>query len=173
MRPHESPLRGTRSAHLAGAEAGRDPGCQYLPGPESHRSRQRRGLQPESRPVPGDLGTLDARIAQILASCRGRDFFVFHPAFGYFAAAYGLREVPIQASGKEPGARSLAGLIDRMKAEQVRTVFIQPQFSKRTAEAIAEATGAKLIVLDDLSRNYIGNLEDVAFKIRDSFEGKK
>jgi zinc transport system substrate-binding protein len=119
-----------------------------------------------------DLDRIDARLAEILAPYHGRDFFVFHPAFGYFASGYGLREVPIQAAGKEPGAKSLAGLIDRMKAEQVHTVFIQPQFSKRTAEAIAEATGAKLIVLDDLSRNYIGNLEDVAFNIRNSFAGK-
>ncbi len=29
-------------------------------------------------------------------------FIVFHPAWGYFAEAYGLEQVPVEIEGKEP-----------------------------------------------------------------------
>jgi hypothetical protein len=31
---------------------------------------------------------------------------VFHPAFGHFAAAYGLEQVAVEDQGHEPGPRS-------------------------------------------------------------------
>jgi len=112
------------------------------------------------------LDKLDARLAEALAPLAGRDFFVYHPAFGYFADAYGLRQAPVELEGKEPTARQLARLIDRARAEGVRVIFVQPQFSAKSAEAVAAAIGGAVVPLDDLAKDYIANLTDMADKVR-------
>ncbi|HNU84437.1 MAG: zinc ABC transporter substrate-binding protein [Pseudomonadota bacterium] len=109
-----------------------------------------------------DLDRVDARIARTLAPLRGRKMYVFHPAFGYFADAYGLTQVPVEFEGKEPGARQLAGLIDRARADGVRVIFVQPQFSGKSAAVVAAAIGGAVIPINPLSRDYLANLEAMA-----------
>lgn len=115
-----------------------------------------------------DLDRLDARLAAALAPLRGKTFFVYHPAFGYFADAYGLVQAPVEIEGKEPGARQLAALIARAKSEGVRVIFVQPQFSARSAEAVARAIGGAVVPIDPLAGDYETNLMDMADKIRRS-----
>lgn len=109
-----------------------------------------------------DLRALDEEIHELLDPLRNRKFMVFHPAWGYFADAYGLVQVPIEHEGKEPGARALAALIDRAKAEGVRVIFVQPQFDKRQATQIARAIGGSVIAVDPLAPDYVDNLRQVA-----------
>jgi zinc transport system substrate-binding protein len=113
-----------------------------------------------------DLGQLDARLRGALAPLAGRGFFVYHPAFGYFADAYGLRQIPVEIEGKEPSARRLAQLVARAKAEGVRVIFVQPQFSAKSAEAVAQAIGGSVIPMDDLAKDYLANMTDMAEKVR-------
>ena len=112
-----------------------------------------------------DLDAVDKRIAAALAPMKGREFFVYHPAFGYFADAYGLKQVPVELGGREPSARELAGLIDRARAERVRVIFVEPQFSTKGARSVAEAIGGVVIAMDDLSADYLKNLENMAAKV--------
>jgi zinc transport system substrate-binding protein len=35
-------------------------------------------------------------IATVQAPLQGREFYVFHPAFGYFAQDYGLKQVAVE-----------------------------------------------------------------------------
>jgi len=113
-----------------------------------------------------DLDRLDAGLAETLAPLKGKSFFVYHPAFGYFADAYGLRQAPVEIEGKEPAARQLAALVRRAKAEGVRVIFVQPQFSARSARALADAVGAAVVPMDPLAKDYIANLAQMAEKIR-------
>ncbi len=113
----------------------------------------------------GDLDALNARLANILASCKGKAFYVYHPAFGYFADAYGLKQVPVEIEGKEPTARQLASLIARAKADGVRAIFVQQQFPKKSAEAIACEIHGVAIAIDPLAEDYLANLEDIAKKL--------
>ncbi len=62
---------------------------------------------------------------------------VFHPAWGYFADEYGLEQIAIEQSGKEPTAEQLQQLIDEAKEENIKVIFVQSQFSKEIAESIA------------------------------------
>jgi len=116
--------------------------------------------------LDADLDRLDGALAKTLAPLKGKDFFVYHPAFGYFADAYGLRQVPVEIEGKEPTARQLAAIVARAKAEGVRVIFVQPQFSSKSAEAIARTIGGAVVPMDDLARDYIANLNDMAEKIQ-------
>lgn len=112
--------------------------------------------------LESDLARLDARIATLLAPYRGRPIFVFHPAFGYFADSYGLEQVAVETGGKEPSARRLAALIDRARASGAKVLFVQPQFSDRSARLVAEAIGGAVVPMDPLAHDVLANLERMA-----------
>ncbi|MFH1709267.1 MAG: zinc ABC transporter substrate-binding protein [Planctomycetota bacterium] len=112
------------------------------------------------------MDTLHAELAAALAPLQCRDFFVFHPAFGYFGDRYGLHQVAVETGGKEPSAKQLAALIDRARAAKVKVIFVQPQFPSRSAEAVAREIGGVVVPMDDLARDYPTNLRDMAAKIR-------
>jgi zinc transport system substrate-binding protein len=116
-----------------------------------------------------DLDALDMWLREILGPYQGRTFYVYHPAFGYFADAYGLKQVSVEIGGKEPTARQLAEFIDRAKRENVRVIFVQKSFPSRAAETVAKAVGGAVIKIDPLSRDYIENIESVALKMREGW----
>jgi zinc transport system substrate-binding protein len=118
-----------------------------------------------------ELDRIDAQIAEALAPLKGREFFVFHPAFGYFADAYGLRQVAVQAGGKDPNVRQLGALIERAKRDGVKLIFVQPQFSKGSAEAVARQIGGAVVPMDPLAEEYLENLLDMASKIKRALAG--
>ena len=105
----------------------------------------------------------------MLAPCKGKTFYVYHPAFGYFADAYGLKQVSVEIEGKEPTAKQLADLITRAKADGVHVIFVQQQFPRKSAEAIAQEIDGVVIPIDPLSENYVANLEDIARKLTAGF----
>ncbi len=109
-----------------------------------------------------DLEALDAEIRAMLHPVKNRKFMVFHPSWAYFAAAYGLEQISIEREGKEPGAKTLERFIALGKKEQVKVIFVQAQFSRRSAETIAQAIGAQVVAVDPLAEDYIVNMRRVA-----------
>ncbi len=108
------------------------------------------------------LDRIDADIRNILTNADSRSFMVYHPSWGYFADAYGLKQIPIESEGKEPGARALAHLLAGAKSNAIGAIFVQRQFSQHQARAVASAVGARVVVIDPLSEDYPENLLDVA-----------
>jgi zinc transport system substrate-binding protein len=108
-----------------------------------------------------ELNTLDAELHARLDPLRNRKFMVFHPAWGYFADSYGLTQVSIEREGKEPGARGLAALIEQAKEDNIKVVFVQPQFDRRQASQIAQAIGGVVVPVDPLAPDYVDNLRRV------------
>lgn len=127
-------------------------------------------LDPEGQPLYeknfaafcADLDALHARLSKALAPLRGKSFFVFHPAFGYFAKAYGLKQIAVETGGKAPSARHLASLIDLAKQQGVRVLFVQPQFSQKSAQTVAQAINGAVVPLDDLAKDYFTNMNHIA-----------
>jgi zinc transport system substrate-binding protein len=154
------PLLQAQCRRIAGALAKVDPGHA------GDYARNQRALSEK-------LDSLDARIKKRLEPYRGRAFYVYHPAFGYFADRYGLRQEVVEVDGKSPAPRQLADYIRRAKADGVKTVFIQPQFDPKNAAAIAQSIGGKVETLDDLARDVVANLEDIAAKIEAAFQNPK
>ena len=109
-----------------------------------------------------DLEALDSRIATLLSPFRGKKLFVFHPAFGYFADAYGLQQVAVESEGKEPSARLLAELIEEAKGQQTKAVFVQREFPQKSSRAVAEEVGAIVVPLTVLPRDYVVEMEQLA-----------
>ena len=122
----------------------------------------RRDYMENLKGFQADLDRVDARISRSLAPFKGRMMYVFHPAFGYFADSYGLVQAPIEIEGKEPGAKQLARLIERAKKDRVKVIFVQPQFSMRSAGTIAKEIGGVVVPINSLARDYLANLEKIA-----------
>jgi zinc transport system substrate-binding protein len=94
---------------------------------------------------------------------------VFHPAWGYFADDYGLEQVAIEQSGKEPTAEQLQNLIDMALEENIKVIFVQSQFDTDIAESIADEIGAIVVNINPLSEDYINNLRNIATTIAENF----
>lgn len=118
-----------------------------------------------SEALQQELLELHQEIAARLAPVRGQAFIVFHPSWGYFADAYGLQQLPIEIGGREPGPRGLAELIELGRETDARAVFVQQQFSQRTARAVADALGAQIVEADPLALDYIENLREVSIRV--------
>lgn len=88
---------------------------------------------------------LDAETAGRLAPARGQPFYVFHDAYGYFAAHYGLSVAGSIAAGDaaSPGAAHLVALQKAM-ADAPRCIFPEAQHDPKLVQRIAEDTGAKI-----------------------------
>jgi len=109
------------------------------------------------------VADLDLAIMNVLAGkADGGDFMVFHPSWGYFARAYGLRQIPVEIEGKSPKPREMARLIDLARKKNIRVVFVQPQFSKAGAEAIAREIKGQTAVMDPLAEDWAENLRRAA-----------
>ena len=109
-----------------------------------------------------DVAALDHEIRARLTGSQGTGFMVYHPTWGYFAREYGLREVAIEAEGKEPSARQLIRLIERARREKIQVVFVQAGFPRKSAQVIAEAVGGRVLVADPQDPDWLGNLRRVS-----------
>lgn len=118
-----------------------------------------------------ELDGVHARLQVTLAPLKGSNFFVFHPAYGYFADRYGLHQTAVEIEGKEPTARQLAKLVKAARAQRVKFIFVQPQFSEKTAETLAAEIGAKIAVLDALPEDYLANFDKMAEQLQRAFSG--
>lgn len=97
------------------------------------------------------LEQIDAEIRQILTPMRGKAFFIFHPAWGYFADEYGLEQVAIEVEGKEPSDRELTAVLTRARREGVQVIFVQPQIAGQSARAVADTLSIRVEQLDPLA----------------------
>jgi zinc transport system substrate-binding protein len=111
------------------------------------------------------LDAVDHRMGAMLAPYRGRSFYVFHPGFGYFSDAYGLKQEAIEAEGRSPTPRQLHDLIEQARAEGAKAVFVQPQYAPQSAQVIADALGGRVVTINGLDKNLIADIEDIGEKI--------
>ena len=89
------PLVKTLAGNILQALAAADPGNRA-----AYEERCARFLQ--------QVEALDAELKTVFADRRGTRFIVLHPAWGYFADAYGLEQIPIEIEGKDPKPAQLA-----------------------------------------------------------------
>ncbi len=143
----------------------RDAMCQAYP---AHADEFRRN----AAALTTELDALDAKIAAALAPYKGRTIFVYHPAFGYFAAAYGLGQQAVETGGKSPSLKDIASLIANAKAQHVRVIFVQPQFSTQAATTIADEIGGVVVPIDDLAEDYMTNMQSMAEKVCSALSGE-
>lgn len=111
------------------------------------------------------LEALNQEISKLFEKKTNRKFIIFHPAWGYFANEYGLIQIPVEIEGKEPRASNLKILIETARRENLNTVFASPQFNMESARVIASEIDGEVVLIDPLSKDYIGNLRETAVKL--------
>ena len=115
------------------------------------------------------INQTDKQIKAILSQVpKGTKFMVFHPSWGYFAHAYGLEQLAVEVEGKSPKPQELIMLIKEAKAEKVKAIFTQPEFSDSMAKVMASELKIKVIKVSPLAGNWSENL----IKIADAIAGK-
>jgi zinc transport system substrate-binding protein len=99
-----------------------------------------------------ELQVADRAIRQRFAEVLRHDIALFHSAFDYFAAAYGVRIVatfePIP--GQEPGPRHVREFLRRLREHNLRVLFIEPQLNAAPLRSLARDIGVNLQELDPL-----------------------
>ena len=114
-----------------------------------------------------EIVDLDLKLKRTLETAGGHlEFMVFHPSWGYFARAYGLKQIPIEMEGKEPKPAELQYLIQYGREHSIKAIFVQPQFSWQAAQTIAESLGGQIILVDPLAPDWKKNLQEVAVKFQ-------
>jgi zinc transport system substrate-binding protein len=108
------------------------------------------------------LDAVDGEIRAQLDGLESQEFFVFHPAWGYFADEYGLKQVAIEIGGKEPSDAELTNVLHRAREAGIRVIFVQPQITGKSARTVAEIIGGRVEVIDPLARDVAENLRRVA-----------
>ncbi len=116
------------------------------------------------------LNQLDSDLTAWLAGVSNRCFMVFHPAFGYFARDYNLRQLAVEQAGKEPTADYIVRLIEEAKEHDVGVIFVSAQFSTKSAEVIAKEIGGKVVIIDPLAKDFIGNMRIIGLAMRQAVQ---
>ncbi len=118
------------------------------------------------REFQADLDQLHRELTETFQGLSVKKIMVFHPSWGYLTDRYGLKQIPIEVEGKEPGPQELAQAIDLAKQEGIKVIFVQTQFDTRAAESAARAVGGKVVGLDPLAEDYMNNLRKIAAVIK-------
>lgn len=108
--------------------------------------------QSNAKAFAARLDALDARLKTRLAGIGDKPYFVFHEAFDYFEAAYGLKHVGVfsVAAEVQPGAQHVAAMRTRLQEVGKTCVFSEPPLRPRLAETLVAGLPVKLAELDAL-----------------------
>ncbi len=93
---------------------------------------------------------LDTKLAEWqkqLAPSKDAPIAAYHNSWPYFARRFGLQiDLFLEPKpGIPPSPAHLAEIITKMKEEKVKVVFHDPYLNRRTAESVAESTGATVV----------------------------
>ena len=99
-----------------------------------------------------ELQALDEEVRTTIASIPEdrRVLIVYHDAFQYFAAEYGLELAATLLPGnpsQQASASAVAEIIEIVGDRQVGAVYREPQFAAEAIEAIAQEAGVRVLTL--------------------------
>lgn len=106
-----------------------------------------------------EIAQVDQEISSLFASKTvARTFLTFHPAWGYFAQAYGLQQMAVEVQGREPGPRSLQQILNRSRSLGIKTIFVEPEFSQKCARLLARELGVQVVPVSPLAYDWPRNM---------------
>lgn len=108
---------------------------------------------------------IDTLLTDILASCGGRAFAIYHPSLTYFARDYNLKQLCIENAGKEKSALAMRRVVEQARDADVRVVFMQKEFSSRQVAVFAQETDAEIVVINPLNYDWDTEMLRIAHAI--------
>jgi zinc transport system substrate-binding protein len=108
--------------------------------------------QANAKAFSARLDALDQRLKSRLNGLAGKPYFVFHEAYDYFEAAYGLKHAGVfSVLGEvQPGAQHVAAMRERLQQAGPSCVFSEPPFRPRLAQTLTAGLPVTLAELDAL-----------------------
>ena len=115
------------------------------------------------------LRDIDSQLKTLLAPYANNTFYVYHPAWSYFAKRYQLNQVSLERGGKDFGPHALEHVLEASRHNTHRVLFVQPQFDRRLAQRVADEIHGHVVTIDPLSETYPMNLLDAATALKKAF----
>ncbi len=117
--------------------------------------QSRARLDANLKDFEANLATTDKQVANELASVKGKGYFVFHDAYGYYEKHYGLTPLGHFTVNPEiqPGAQRLHQIRTQLVEQKATCVFAEPQFRPAVVESVARGTTVRMGTLDPLGTN--------------------
>src|SRR5262249_19060587 len=86
---------------------------------------------------------------QILQPFRGAKVIVYHPQWIYFLTRFGITQADTleDRPGIPASPGHVARIIERMKAEKIKALIVEPWNDRKLAARVAESAGARSVVL--------------------------
>lgn len=96
-----------------------------------------------------DLDALTGEIARNVASIpkAHRAMIVFHNAWQYYNDRFGIKTIGVVelSPGQEPSPAYIARLVELARANHVRAVFAEPEYSPKLVHALAQSAGIRTV----------------------------
>lgn len=115
----------------------------------------------------GEIDQVDRRLAAAAAAVPERTFLTYHASWGAVAEDYGLEQVAVEHSGREPGPRQMAQVVDRARSKGLTLVLVERGVSRRSAETLAEEIDGRLVDIDPLGDDWMEIMDELI----EAFEG--
>ncbi len=96
------------------------------------------------------LRLLKTEIQSASDCLKGENVITFHAAYDYASREIGFNVIATVESdeGGEPSAKELARLCDEIRENNVKALFIEPEYDGNAAQILATETGAEIYVLN-------------------------
>ncbi|MFW5782631.1 MAG: metal ABC transporter solute-binding protein, Zn/Mn family [Candidatus Muiribacteriaceae bacterium] len=134
--------------------------CEMWPEHTDYFKTNTESLIVRTNKIAIDIRTL------LSGNIKQRDFFIFHPAWGYFADEFGLVQHAVEVEGKEPGPAQLAALIKKMEAQNARVLVVKKGNIPSLAHSLSRSLDLELVELDPLAYDVNSNLMKSAERLR-------
>lgn len=97
---------------------------------------------------------VDSLVRDAVAAAPNKTVMIYHPALAYMGRDYGFEQVSFEDEGKSPSPARMRELIDFAREKEIKTIFIQAEYDLRNAQSLSGETGAELIVINPMNRNW-------------------
>lgn len=116
--------------------------------------QSRAKLDANLKDFEAQLAATDKQVGNELAPLKGKGYFVFHDAYGYYEKHYGLTPLGHFTVNPEiqPGAQRLHEIRTQLVEQKATCVFAEPQFRPAVVEAVARGTSVRMGTLDPSGR---------------------
>jgi zinc transport system substrate-binding protein len=108
-----------------------------------------------------ELDELDHTFRQGFSELENRVFIIQHPSLGYFARDYNLTQVATEEGGSDATIQSMVRTIKQAKENNIKIIFVSPQFPPNVADAVAREINGVVEPLDSLAPDYTENMEHI------------
>lgn len=108
--------------------------------------QSRAKLDANLKDFEAQLAATDKQVGNELAPLKGKGYFVFHDAYGYYEKHYGLTPLGHFTVNPEiqPGAQRLHEIRTQLVEQKATCVFAEPQFRPAVVEAVARGTSVRM-----------------------------